>query len=271
VAGSATDSAGLVVGGNIRAGDFNNGAFAGVDAFGLTAFGSAHALNVVSIIGGVGGTGPSPLSTGVSVAGSVYATNSFAGGGSLIYVPQLLPFPVEGGTAFAVEGGAALDLLASNAVGIDGSVIADGGDGAIGVRVLGDVFASEGGAFGEAISVGSAEGLSAASGVIIASNTVSITGLANGAEGGSTGVYVGDRVFATQAAALGEAISGSPFSDANARVEVRANNVVSIVGTAGAGNIGVAVGEGVSATFAEAYGYAAANPFQDGGVANAFS
>ncbi|MEO8558579.1 MAG: autotransporter outer membrane beta-barrel domain-containing protein [Rhodospirillales bacterium] len=273
VAGSSTNSTGLSVGDAIRAGDFPfDGAWAGVDVIGLTGYGSAQALNVVSIIGGVGGSGASPGSIGVE-GGQVYAVNAYAGGESILVIPQVIPFPFfDAGSVLATDGSAAIDLRASNAVGIDGSVIADGGDGAIGVRILNDVFASEGGAFGEAISVGAAEGIgSAASGIVIASNAVSITGAGNGMESNNTGVDIGGQVYATYAMAAGEAISGADVADANSRIEVRANNVVSITGTAGTDNIGVAVGESANAQFAEAYGYAGANPDEHHNVANAFA
>lgn len=263
VAGSSTLSTGLSVGDAIRAGDwsYSDMAWAGVDAFGASGFGSAHAMNVVSIIGGVGGTGASPGSIGVDAGGSAYAVNAYAGGESTLYIPQLLYYPVsEGGSVTASAGAASLDMLASNAVGISGTVTAAGGEGAIGVRIAGDVFAAEGGAFGEAISYSgdTTGGVSSASALIIASNAVTLTGAGNGLEAGNTGLYVGGQVFAEYSVAFGEAVSGTG-SSSMAHIEVRADNLVTISGTAGQGNTGVYVGEGVQATFAEAAGYAGAN------------
>ncbi len=275
VAGSSTLSAGLTVGDAIRAGDFSfqDSAWAGVVVFGDSGFGSAHAMNVVSIIGGVGGTGASPQSVGVDALGSAYAVNAYAGGESTLYIPQLLPYSMfEGGSVVASNGAASLDLLASNAVGISGTVNGAGGEGAIGVRIGNDVFAAEAGAFGEAISFAGSTGggVSSASAIIIASNAVTLAGAGNGLESANTGIYVGGQVFAEYASAFGEAVSGTGPSS-TAHIEVRAENLVTISGTATQGNTGVYVAESTRATFAEAAGFASANFGENGNVPSAFA
>jgi len=266
VAGSAIDSYGVRVDGDVhstfaRAQIVVDNYFSPNDV----AFGSAQALNFVSITGAVGGEGVSDGSVGFSVGGSVYADDASADGGVFIYIS---PLDWSGPVASVWSSGtASADLLASNTVGVTGAVIGDGGELVTGVLVGANVYAEGAWAAGEALSDGFQGVASAAYIEVEARNTVVIDGAVLSSDGSATGVRIGGNVWAEGAVAVGEGIAAfapgyytGTTPSAQAEIVAIAANAVSISGAAAAeGGIGVAIRGAVFAEGASAEGFAGVN------------
>ncbi|MGE0152938.1 MAG: autotransporter outer membrane beta-barrel domain-containing protein [Reyranellaceae bacterium] len=267
VAGSATNSTGVQVDGDVHA-SFADAGLNIDNFFDATnlAIGDAQAHNIVSISGVVGGEGAADGSVGFYVGGDVFAESAeiHSDGESSFTIPQY-PFSISGASVYTT-GRASLQALASNSVGVGGAIVGDGANAGIGVYVGGSVYAEGAWAAGEALSDGDQTEISSAAAQIIAQNTVSIVGTVGGVTGPAIGVQVGGSVYAEGAFSEGRAIAryadfyGEGGTTTAADILVVASNAVGVTGavTTG-GGVGVTIAGSVYAEGALAEGYAGAN------------
>ncbi len=253
-------------------------------------YGEVVALNAVSITGGVGTSATGGLdSTGIAIDGEVVAANAVAYGTA--YSTAELGDLVETGDATSVLE---LAVSASNQIAIAG-VVGSGNIDSTGVAMLGEgasVFAeyafASGEGIGAAVNNGVTDGLAASTAGIEVSavNAITISGEVESSNAMSSGgVVVANGVVAV--AAFGEGFvtstaerngDGNGAATATATGVVNAANVVLIEGTVGSNiddfSVGVMIGEGVNASFAEGSGYASAVAERNGdgeGIATAIA
>jgi outer membrane autotransporter protein len=265
--GASDGSFGFYVGGDVYADDAaaDGGTFVFIEGLNVnvnvasvwssgTAAADILASNTVALAGAVIGDGGN-LATGVYVGGNVFAEGAWAAGEAIS----------DGGQN--VASAAYIEVEARNTVVVEGAVSGVNGP-ATGVEIVGDVWAEDAAAIGEAIAAfnpGYYNGgtpSAQAEIVAIAVNAVSITGLAS-ADGG-TGVVIGGSAFAEGASAEGFAgvnLYELSFDvpEAAATATAHAANVVVVTGTAEADNAkGVDIGGDIFANDANADAYATA-------------